>query len=265
MSYTIYYGTMSVKLSKDNKYIPMMLAGSNNVRDYNGRRARSWQNVSDRNGKLFFTPDEFMEETRHIIDTNEYLSDNRISGNGNMTPRKLINLSKKCLQNSISFVQAVDLLFYVFWYDKDDNCSLQKFFPKTEDELFSFVNAPENKNKSLYFSFYREDATKRLYDGLNVLKTMFKKESDGDFCFHGYFKYKDRQDREKNHFYVGKGNDGEPVIVNSFEQAFKFKTRPNCVQLSAIFAYLNDNKGYGNIFSAGIRTKEDEENGVINY
>ena len=248
MSYTIYYNVMSVKLSKGNKYIPMVLSGDNNVRRYDGSRARSWNNISDRKGKVFFTPDELMEETKHIIDTNEYLSDNRISGNGNMTPRKLINLSKKCIQNAISFTQAVNLSISVYWYDKRYDFTPQKFVPKTEDELIDFVNADENKGKTLFIGFQKESDATDLCEMMNTFRKAFQKKSNGEKCLHCYLWPNGSRYSEKIHKYVGKGKDGEPVLVDSYDKAFKFEDITKTLMRSA-FHYLKYYKGESEIFS----------------
>ena len=248
MSYTIYYNVMSVKLSKGNKYIPMVLSGDNNVRRYDGSRARSWNNISDRKGKVFFTPDELMEETKHIIDTNEYLSDNRISGNGNMTPRKLINLSKKCIQNAISFTQAVNLSISVYWYDKRYDFTPQKFVPKTEDELIDFVNADENKGKTLFIGFQKESDATDLCEMMNTFRKAFQKKSNGEKCLHCYLWPNGSRYSEKIHKYVGKGKDGEPVLVDSYSKAFKFEDiTKTLMRLS--FYYLKYYKGESDLFS----------------
>ena len=248
MSYTIYYNVMSVKLSKGNKYIPMVLSGDNNVRRYDGSRARSWNNISDRKGKVFFTPDELMEETKHIIDTNEYLSDNRISGNGNMTPRKLINLSKKCIQNAISFTQAVNLSISVYWYDKRYDFTPQKFVPKTEDELIDFVNADENKGKTLFIGFQKESDATDLCEMMNTFRKAFQKKSNGEKCLHCYLWPNGSRYSEKIHKYVGKGKDGEPVLVDSYDKAFKFEDiTKTLMRLS--FYYLKYYKGESDLFS----------------
>ena len=250
MSYTIYYNVMSVKLSKGNKYIPMVLSGDNNVRRYDGSRARSWNNISDRKGKVFFTPDELMEETKHIIDTNEYLSDNRISGNGNMTPRKLINLSKKCIQNAISFTQAVNLSIAVYWYDKRYDFTPQKFVPKTEDELIDFVNADENKGKTLFIGFQKESDATDLCEMMNTFRKAFQKKSNGEKCLHCYLWPNGSRYSEKIHKYVGKGKDGEPVLVDSYDKAFKFEDiTKTLMRLS--FYYLKYYKGESDLFSVG--------------
>lgn len=248
MSYTIYYDVMSVKLSKGNKYIPMVLSGDNNVRRYDGSRARSWNNISDRKGKVFFTPDELMEETKHIIDTNEYLSDNRISGNGNMTPRKLINLSKKCIQNAISFTQAVNLSIAVYWYDKRYDFTPQKFVPKTEDELIDFVNADENKGKTLFIGFQKESDATDLSEMMNAFRKAFRKKSNGVKCLHCYLWPNGNRYHEKIHKYVGKGKDGEPVLVDSYDKAFKFEDITETLMRSS-FHYLKYYKGESDIFS----------------
>ena len=248
MSYTIYYDVMSVKLSKGNKYIPMVLSGDNNVRRYYGSRARSWNNISDRKGKVFFTPDELMEETKHIIDTNEYLSDNRISGNGNMTPRKLINLSKKCIQNAISFTQAVNLSISVYWYDKRYDFTPQKFVPKTEDELIDFVNADENKGKTLFIGFQKESDATDLCEMMNTFRKAFQKKSNGEKCLHCYLWPNGIRYSDKIHKYVGKGKDGEPVLVDSYDKAFKFEDiTKTLMRLS--FYYLKYYKGESDLFS----------------
>ena len=248
MSYTIYYNVMSVKLSKGNKYIPMVLSGDNNVRRYDGSRARSWNNISDRKGKVFFTPDELMEETKHIIDTNEYLSDNRISGNGNMTPRKLINLSKKCIQNAISFTQAVNLSISVYWHDKRYDFTPQKFVPKTEDELIDFVNADENKGKTLFIGFQKESDATDLCEMMNTFRKAFQKKSNGEKCLHCYLWHNGNRYHEKIHKYVGKGKDGEPVLVDSYDKAFKFEDiTKTLMRLS--FYYLKYYKGESDLFS----------------
>lgn len=248
MSYTIYYNVMSVKLSKGNKYIPMVLSGDNNVRRYDGSRARSWNNISDRKGKVFFTPDELMEETKHIIDTNEYLSDNRISGNGNMTPRKLINLSKKCIQNAISFTQAVNLSISVYWYDKRYDFTPQKFVPKTEDELIDFVNADENKGKTLFIGFQKESDATDLCEMMNTFRKAFRKKSNGVKCLHCYLWPNGNRYHEKIHKYVGKGKDGEPVLVDTYDKAFKFEDiTKTLMRLS--FYYLKYYKGESDLFS----------------
>ena len=248
MSYTIYYDVMSVKLSKGNKYIPMVLSGDNNVRRYDGSRARSWNNISDRKGKVFFTPDELMEETKHIIDTNEYLSDNRISGNGNMTPRKLINLSKKCIQNAISFTQAVNLSIAVYWYDKRYDFTPQKFVPKTEDELIDFVNADENKGKTLFIGFQKESDATDLCEMMNTFRKAFQKKSNGEKCLHCYLWPNGSRYSDKIHKYVGKGKDGEPVLVDSYDKAFKFEDiTKTLMRLS--FYYLKYYKGESDLFS----------------
>jgi len=239
---------MSVKLSKGNKYIPMVLSGDNNVRRYDGSRARSWNNISDRKGKVFFTPDELMEETKHIIDTNEYLSDNRISGNGNMTPRKLINLSKKCIQNAISFTQAVNLSISVYWYDKRYDFTPQKFVPKTEDELIDFVNADENKGKTLFIGFQKESDATDLCEMMNTFRKAFQKKSNGEKCLHCYLWPNGSRYSDKIHKYVGKGKDGEPVLVDSYDKAFKFEDiTKTLMRLS--FYYLKYYKGESDLFS----------------
>ena len=248
MSYTIYYDVMSVKLSKGNKYIPMVLSGDNNVRRYDGSRARSWNNISDRKGKVFFTPDELMEETKHIIDTNEYLSDNRISGNGNMTPRKLINLSKKCIKNAINFTQAVNLSISVYWYDKKYDFTPQKFVPKTEDELIDFVNADENKGKTLFIGFQKESDATDLCEMMNTFRKAFQKKSNGEKCLHCYLWPNGSRYSDKIHKYVGKGKDGEPVLVDSYSKAFKFEDITKALMRSS-FYYLKYYKGESDLFS----------------
>ena len=250
MSYTIYYDVMSVKLSKGNKYIPMVLSGDNNVRRYDGSRTRSWNNISDRKGKVFFTPDELMEETKHIIDTNEYLSDNRISGNGNMTPRKLINLSKKCIQNAISFTQAVNLSISVYWYDKRYDFTAPKFVPKTEDELIDFVNADENKGKTLFIGFQKESDATDLNEMMNTFRKAFRKKSNGVKCLHCYLWPNGSLYSEKIHKYIGKGKDGEPVLVDSYSKAFKFEDITKALMRSS-FYYLKYYKGESDLFSVG--------------
>ena len=250
MSYTIYYDVMSVKLSKGNKYIPMVLSGDNNVRRYDGSRTRSWNNISDRKGKVFFTPDELMEETKHIIDTNEYLSDNRISGNGNMTPRKLINLSKKCIQNAISFTQAVNLSISVYWYDKRYDFTPQEFVPKTEDELIDFVNADENKGKTLFIGFQKESDATDLSEMMNTFRKAFRKKSNGVKCLHCYLWPNGSLYSEKIHKYIGKGKDGEPVLVDSYSKAFKFEDITKALMRSS-FYYLKYYKGESDLFSVG--------------
>lgn len=265
MSYTIYYGTMSIKLSKDNKYIPMTLAGANNVRDYDGRRARSWQSVSDNTGKLIFTPDEFIEYTKHIIDTSDYLSDNFISGNGRLTPRKFINLSKKCLQNGISFTQAKDLMLTVYWYDKRYDFTPQEFVPKTEDELIDFINADENKDKTLFIGFKQEDKATMLNDMMDTFRKAFKKRSEGENCLHCYLLDGDNIGamgwRKKIHKYVGKGQDGEPRLVDTFDQAFKFKKVSKNL-ITSTFHYLKYFQGENNIFSVGQTDKPIDKDEV---
>lgn len=69
MSYTIMYRSMFVKLS-DGRFIPMVEMGDNNVRDWNGRRSRSWQQwVIGKSFKTFpaYTKDEIMAEVECVI------------------------------------------------------------------------------------------------------------------------------------------------------------------------------------------------------
>ena len=69
MSYTIMYRSMFVKLS-DGRFIPMVEMGDNNVRDWNGRRSRLWQQwVIGKSFKTFpaYTKDEIMAEVECVI------------------------------------------------------------------------------------------------------------------------------------------------------------------------------------------------------
>lgn len=70
MSYTILYRAMFVKLS-DNKYIPMVESGDNNVWEVgNNRRARSWCHarwITNSKTEFAFTVDEIMKGVEDMI------------------------------------------------------------------------------------------------------------------------------------------------------------------------------------------------------
>lgn len=234
MSYTIYYGTLNVKLSRNNKFIPMVLSGSNNVRV--GRtRAREWSSVQDRE-KLFFTPDEYMEYTRQTIENNKYLSDNRLYGKGNITPRKFINFAKKCIQYTISFEQAKECGIQVVWWDKTKEFERLTYTPKTEGELIDFVNSDENKNKTLYIVFTQDYKANELYERLTILKSFFNKKSEGKYCLRC-------RTNEKNprNLYVGKDNNNLPVLVDSYDKAFRFEEGiSDCKLIKALFNHIGN-------------------------
>ena len=68
MSYTILYRAMFVKMN-DNKYIPIVEAGSNNCYDCGtSRRARSWHQWLFDGHKLAYTREEIMQGVEKIID-----------------------------------------------------------------------------------------------------------------------------------------------------------------------------------------------------
>lgn len=233
MSYTIYYGTLNVKLSRNNKFIPMVLSGSNNVRV--GRtRARDWSSVQD-GKKLFFTPDEYMEYTRQTIENNKYLSDNRLYGKGNITPRKFINFAKKCIQYTISFEQAKECGIQVVWWDKTKEFEYLTYSPKTEDELIDFVNSDENKNKTLYIIFAQDHKANELYERLSLLSSFFSKKSEGKYCMRCITKNKEK------HQYIGIDENNLPILVDSYDKAFKVKNSMGDYKLAeALFKYIGN-------------------------
>ena len=69
MSYTILYRSMFVRVA-DNKYIPMVEMGSNNVyegRGGNARRCRDWLNWNVDKGGFVFTREEIMADVHAMI------------------------------------------------------------------------------------------------------------------------------------------------------------------------------------------------------
>lgn len=233
MSYTIYYGTLNVKLSRNNKFIPMVLSGSNNVRV--GRtRARDWSSVQD-GKKLFFTTDEYMEYTRQTIENNKYLSDNRLYGKGNITPKKFINFAKKCIQYTISFEQARECGIQVVWWDKSKEFEYLTYSPKTEDELINFVNSDKNKDKTLYIIFTQDYKANELYERLSVLSSFFSKKSEGKYCMRCSVK------NEENHRYIGIDNNNLPILVDSYDKAYKVEKSLGDYKLAeALFKYIGN-------------------------
>lgn len=235
MSYTIYYGTLNVKLSRNNKFIPMVLSGSNNVWMDSKTRARDWSSVQDGKGKLFFTADEYMEYTQHVIDTTKYLSDNRLYGKGNITPRKFINFANKCIQNTITFEQAKECGIQVVWWDKTKEFERLTYTPKTEEELINFINSDANKDKTLYIVFTQDYKANELYERLSILNSFFSKKSKGKYGIRCSVK------NENNDKYIGRDNNNLPILVDSYDKAFKIENRMGDYKfIEALFKYTGN-------------------------
>ena len=64
MSYEIIYDKQFIKVSED-KFVPMILTGSNNCYDYNNKRARSWW-AYNINESVVLTLDEMIEYTKSV-------------------------------------------------------------------------------------------------------------------------------------------------------------------------------------------------------
>jgi hypothetical protein len=64
MSYEIIYDKQFIKVSED-KFVPMILIGSNNCYDYNNKRARNWH-AYNINGSVVLTLDEMLEYTNSV-------------------------------------------------------------------------------------------------------------------------------------------------------------------------------------------------------
>ena len=126
----------------------------------------------------------------------------------------------------------------------------QKFVPKTEDELIDFVNADENKGKTLFIGFQKESDATDLCEMMNTFRKAFQKKSNGEKCLHCYLWPNGNRYHEKIHKYVGKGKDGEPVLVDSYDKAFKFEDITKTLMRSS-FHYLKYYKGESDIFSVG--------------
>lgn len=249
MSYTIYYGALNVKLSRNNKFIPMVLSGSNNVWMDNKTRARDWSNVQGGKGKLFFTADEYLTYTQHVIDTTEYLSDNRLYGKGNITPRKFINFAKKCIQNTITFEQAKECGIQIMWWDKSENFKHSAYIPKTEDELINFVNSDENKGKTLYIVFTQAYKANELCEKLSILNSFFGKKSEGKYCLRCTI-----ENEENCLRYIGRDDNNMPILVDSYDKAFRFANGiRDCELIKALFEYI------GNIKKCRLWTEQNEK------
>jgi len=64
MSYEIIYDKQFIRVSED-KFVPMILTGSNNCYDYNNRRARSWW-AYNINNKVVLTQNEMVEYAKSV-------------------------------------------------------------------------------------------------------------------------------------------------------------------------------------------------------
>ena len=64
MSYEIIYDKQFIRVSED-KFVPMILTGSNNCYDYNNRRARSWW-AYNINGSVILTQNEMVEYAKSV-------------------------------------------------------------------------------------------------------------------------------------------------------------------------------------------------------
>ena len=142
----------------------------------------------------------------------------------------------------------MNLSIAVYWYDKRYDFTPQKFVPKTEDELIDFVNADENKGKTLFIGFQKESDATDLSEMMNTFRKAFRKKSNGVKCLHCYLWPNGSRYSDKIHKYVGKGKDGEPVLVDSYDKAFKFEDITKTLMRSS-FYYLKYYKGESDLFS----------------
>ena len=173
MSYSIFYRSMFVKLS-NNKYIPMMEMGDNNVYEASygrgkAKRVRSWSNANLNRGQKFFTHDEIVSSLNSWYNESEQKRNRdkesgidwkieaaksqsfgyyeAVAVDGKHTTDTTFNHVKNLVlrgeKNCISFEEAVKVcgLNIYYWEDsKDGGFPRQKHISfETEEEMFSRI------------------------------------------------------------------------------------------------------------------------------
>ena len=198
MSYSIFYRSMFVKLS-NNKYIPMMEMGDNNVYEVSygrgkAKRVRSWSNANLNRGQKFFTHDEIVSSLNSWYNESEQKRNRdkesgidwkvetaksgsfgyyeAVSVYGKHTTDTTFNHVKNLVlsgeKNCISFEEAVKVcgLNIYYWEDsKNGGFPQQKYISfETEEEMFSRIEEMfgEGKNYFFEFSFYANKMYERI-------------------------------------------------------------------------------------------------------
>lgn len=101
MSYEILYNKQFLR-TREGYIIPIVLMGSNNCTEvqYNGRerRSRDWSILSGDNGKIEFTPEEFLGKQEKYLDCEEFI----YSGCKFITGKQWHNIVKKAVRDAVT-------------------------------------------------------------------------------------------------------------------------------------------------------------------
>lgn len=210
MSYSILYRSMFVKIC-DDKYIPMIECGDNNVWDCNygrgrAKRSRSWCNLGF-NGihKHFFTHNDLLEglngwkksyEQKRMDDANsdeEWKKQDAKNGSFGyymgmaVASKKTYSTTFNSVKNlvlsgekmAISFDKAVnDFGLYIVYYESEDDYDRKEKHFKTEEEMVDIVNN-EMDGKTFWFVYNNELAIDKFYKTIKAMKSFAKLSGKG--------------------------------------------------------------------------------------
>lgn len=213
MSYSILYRSMFVKV-RDDKYIPMVECGDNNVWDYNygcgrAKRSRSWCNLGF-NGiyKKFFTHNDLLDglngwekryNDKRIADANSeedwkrhdaengsfgyYMSmavySKKTHGTTFNAVKNLILSGEKI---AVPFDFALNKLgLHIIYYDNEDDFNRKEMRFHNEDEMYKIVGK-ELKDKQFWF-VYDDSSANKYYNILKATKGFAKLSGKGQKYF----------------------------------------------------------------------------------
>ena len=187
MSYTIVYKRSFLKIEgkymADNKerYIPLILAGSNNCYDYRGRRSRGW-------GPMFnqpiMTKYEILDKAKGIKDEEEcfvYKSKWLFGKDYEPFLYRGINAAKT-IEEMVEASEGLSL------YLSDKN-SADTLYAHTTPEIIDWINAHSGSNIFIQFSPEEFKLSAKPADGPFAIKgtqnrfvTHFDRNNEGDVC-----------------------------------------------------------------------------------
>lgn len=187
MSYTIVYKRSFVKIegkhTADNKerYIPLILAGSNNCYDYRGRRSRDWGSMYNQN---LMTEEEILDKAKGIKDNEECFVYNSkwLYGKDYEPFLKRGIKSAKTIEELVNSSEGLSLYF-------SDRNSADTLYAHTTSEIIDWLNNHIGANISIRFSPEDFKLSAKPADGPFAIKgtqnrfvTHFDRNDEGEVC-----------------------------------------------------------------------------------
>lgn len=153
MSYEIIYGSQFIKVG--NKYIPLVLNGSNNCYEinWNGkeRRERNWNTLFDFFSDLDYSETEIMEKLNLLSDDMDYIT----RSNKTMRKKEIIKFYQNSIKKALTIEEIIKTGYYIsylkcflsIWNNHSNTIELKEEITTTEALINWISNAKETRKK----------------------------------------------------------------------------------------------------------------------